>query len=937
MSWNPFAEDIQNPIKKLIHALSNFEENTPIFEHIFKYVMHELQTGESVFYITKKEIDENVESLSDKFMFHGFLRQSADIKSLHEKYLSNNVNKEEMKTRLGMMKLLFSLSESPTNFFAKMPADFKYYEVKEEEEIDWGSYLREGIEEWNPSAYSDSDEWTDEEETNVYNESACVRSPAEVTQVNFRFGDRSPEIPKADEHKKEWDLAMKSVQSGWFNRNFIFMKPESEHPEANVAILWDKHLLQSGLSFGNPTNIISEYKMVREVIWQLWEPHNSMIYKFSGNQLVPKDDITISSCRPEALQTFLWEFIPYIEMLQEFRAFEVKVTNQEFSSTETLKSYAEALKNILSKGIEGVVELEQKIIAQEETMTLLKLASFFEQNFKTAKALLKIHRNNVKILESDGNEYRLLVALHVGMLRAYSKSEQDIYLSIYLESLYKFVNVIDTWLSRGNLENSYNEFPIINSNVDEDVHSADWKMRFSVKELPEEILNDGFFQVIINEVLQIGKNIHLLKLFGKLHLVNQLNNSVSLHDELIVRVIASIETYFDATKAIELPDLVASCRVNEGGDVYRFPAMCSDFCKYTTEMDRLENLVDVSDSFLMSAYRSFYVTEDEAQTESKTPKLHERISLITQRIFPAQQIIENTFREILKERYGASGRVVKSLLFSEHKLETHLKLLSNIFLFEDDVIFPFYRKLFEKIDKGGKWGNDIWLTSHLQDILMDIYPEHYDRVNVLVKDAWRDFLNDPLKACSMLRLHYELNWPVNVIISKQNLILYKDLFDFILQIKWALFTLNHLHFADIERKKVKGKTGKAVRILQMRLKVLRFGLINLFSSMQHYVLGFVFNKCRAQFAEDLDLAHDWDTLISAHSKFISDLHKVATNLRDKEENNYGFYYLLYVVRYLWLMWKDLREVELRSLEKYENGYKICYENLTEFILPTESF
>lgn len=42
-------------------------------------------------------------------------------------------------------------------------------------------------------------------------------------------------------------------------------------------------------------SIISEYKVVREILWQLWVPHVSTVFEFDINNIQVKKNITVSS------------------------------------------------------------------------------------------------------------------------------------------------------------------------------------------------------------------------------------------------------------------------------------------------------------------------------------------------------------------------------------------------------------------------------------------------------------------------------------------------------------------------------------------------------------------------------------------------------------------------------------------------------------------
>lgn len=95
--------------------------------------------------------------------------------------------------------------------------------------------------------------------------------------------------------------------------------------------------------------------------------------------------------------------------------------------------------------------------------------------------------------------------------------------------------------------------------------------------------------------------------------------------------------------------------------------------------------------------------------------------------------------------------------------------------------------------KNKNWGNDVWLTSSLQDILIDVYPDFYEKCIVHVKENWR-LCPDSLETCNMVLLQYTIDWPLNIIISSAQMAVYKDIFQFILKIKWGLYTLTHLYF-----------------------------------------------------------------------------------------------------------------------------------------------
>lgn len=123
--------------------------------------------------------------------------------------------------------------------------------------------------------------------------------------------------------------------------------------------------------------------------------------------------------------------------------------------------------------------------------------------------------------------------------------------------------------------------------------------------------------------------------------------------------------------------------------------------------------------------------------------------------------------------------------------------MRRLFLFEDDIMFPFYKKMFSQFEEGQAWGNFFWLTTNLQDVLMDYYPDFSENCRVDVAQNWRQLTN-PLEAWEKVSVHFKIEWPINLIIQPKHMTKYLELFKFILKIKWALYTLNGLKFSGNE-------------------------------------------------------------------------------------------------------------------------------------------
>lgn len=122
-----------------------------MFNYIEKHILTTLKKADTMYFLNKREVDENIASMAEKFIFHGFSPQARALQDSYKSYVSENLPKFELVSRLNIVKLLLCLSERPTSNFLENPEEYQTETKEEEEEIDWGEYLKEGIETWTPN------------------------------------------------------------------------------------------------------------------------------------------------------------------------------------------------------------------------------------------------------------------------------------------------------------------------------------------------------------------------------------------------------------------------------------------------------------------------------------------------------------------------------------------------------------------------------------------------------------------------------------------------------------------------------------------------------------------------------------------------------------------------------------------------------------------
>lgn len=110
-------------------------------------MIKKLQQAGTLLFVNQKEIENSVSSLCDKFILHGLFVPAEHLKKLSNKLLNEHISKPELQNRLNVLKFLICMSHRPTTHCINYqpPPD-----LEEEEIVDWGAYLNEGIERWKP-------------------------------------------------------------------------------------------------------------------------------------------------------------------------------------------------------------------------------------------------------------------------------------------------------------------------------------------------------------------------------------------------------------------------------------------------------------------------------------------------------------------------------------------------------------------------------------------------------------------------------------------------------------------------------------------------------------------------------------------------------------------------------------------------------------------
>ncbi|XP_060534351.1 uncharacterized protein LOC132706808 isoform X2 [Cylas formicarius] len=286
------AEDVCDGIKELIRHVSGFDTGSEGFDCVFKHFTTKLRRCDTMYFLNKRDVDSSMQGMREKFCFHGFFREAEALVQVYSEYIPEDLPKALQTSRLNVVKFLLCMSETPTKKFLENPQDYvQPVDKQENDEIDWTEYLNEGIEIWNPDHDNESE--GEVEDCSDYSKSPVV--PGNIQLPTIRSTERKCVL----DLRSSRDELLATIQHSWYEENFFRDKPESEHREANIALIWEdflRHLVEGFVVVENPS-IITEYKVIREVLWEMWGYHTCSTFKLCGNYVQPNEHITVASVR----------------------------------------------------------------------------------------------------------------------------------------------------------------------------------------------------------------------------------------------------------------------------------------------------------------------------------------------------------------------------------------------------------------------------------------------------------------------------------------------------------------------------------------------------------------------------------------------------------------------------------------------------------------
>ncbi|XP_014467544.1 PREDICTED: gamma-tubulin complex component 5 isoform X2 [Dinoponera quadriceps] len=900
--------DIHNDLKQLIKILTSYEEDEEGFRRCERFCLSTIKHHRYLS-VNSHATKEAINALVTKFSIHGKYEVTKKFQELVDTFLSSFDFEQHPQYDLQWCLLTFLLDLSTethkSNLDCLKLAHGEYnFNVTigskdNVEEIDWAQYLKEGQEDFFCDYKSDDSEseWSDvTDEDGTEND---VSLPTQICNVQLDIA-QSPKTSDSITDKyslvllqnlesRKWLLS--NVQTDWWNNLQCQKYPVAKQScNANICDIW-----QESLSSLHKVITLSEYQVCRELLWMFYVQTSMVVFQRENeSRFSIRSNVSIPSLTTTAFKSILLPFCECFSMIRDMKKFDADLQMDQDSGCQspplTYEAYNAALKYHLHEFNNKIIDVEKDVMKQENCNTFLSLSVGLRKHMNTVKILYDIHQKVItdwKISPNWKCASRLLSFLYCEMQNSHSLERTNICTNLYLCSLTVYLNIIDTWLSEGRLEDWRDEFIIARSAEDALAEDGEQSEKFTVRLYDDVCSTDPIMQFLLQKVQHIGHSIELLVSLDRITDIWRIDSEsndmrISLNTELQNKLLSEISKYSPSVEETDAAVLqIDEISLHEYDD--------------DVEKNVIQQLSDLHNPFFMKAMEDYMPPElckndtvdtfhavDAAHTRSDTRNSQMREDQIhnlykklqkMKYILPLRNVLENTLSEILIFRYNSASKLVKNIMVEEYKLQTHLKLLRFVYMMEaGHVMNKFCQVLFHEIENNQMWSNSYFLSCILEEVFSQYWPDTSLRWSITVHHSNIN-TRQVLQAVNNITLHYTVEWPISIMLTEKVLEKYNEIFRFQLKLKWALWTLNNLRFCDLEGSKSPCIRDRLEQFHVRRIESLKFWLLHAIGSIHTYIsgqvlqsLGFILEKVLAQ-------ADNLDTIISVHNEYLSKVHE----------------------------------------------------------------
>ena len=907
----------------LIKTVTNIEENEENFEICERFCLSNL------LYHKFLDPDENkinrvLSGLEQKFMVHAQPEKAECLRGLITKYksqgrwsvstffmtstLKDHVSgvwdeyHEQYDIKYRLLSFLLQLATST------LQLDFSPPELSPEEEnkkINWREVLREGESSPEPlGSESDLSVWSDEEEE-------VAREISEDKPSDDLPSDHASGPGNYSKKKDDAQWLSDNLQSRyWESAQVIRLK--SRERSANIAEITERlgsELSQEraaaiisdpGTRLGARTDKMTEYQVLREMLWMLVNPVSSALFQEVSGEFVVRPGITIPSLTEAAMRRMLGEVLRTVNNVSILRTF-LKEVEADTNVTNTFEAYGEAVSLILEAFSYQVLKIETTVKKQEETKTMMDVIDCLQPWFKIINSYKTLHDQATGHWKNSDNWLKcvkLLSVLYNGITSNHLPELHPYIVDTFLRSIRPYLNIIHVWLQEGRLEDWSQEFIFFKEAKDADGDEERfWHKAFQTHPYREKLAAEDIAPLRLLDDLHIkvfvsGKSVEILSKLDR-NRRKQIENN-----EFYVRESSGLfNCFINAVK-----ELLSADTIRETNDVI-------GDVNQSQELDpELTSIVDISDdSFLALAFKEIFQSAQKMKCLVSSADDKWRPTFLLDpceldSILPLESVMTRSLAPIIDTHYTSACSSLVTMFMEELELETILSRARKVFFMEaGDLMHDFCSQLFTSLESGDSLevGDSASLTLLLQDCLGSRYPGWCDlfSCSYAASDTEAASLSD-------LSVHLCVSWPLTIILTQANLETYNKIFLFLAEVKRSLWALQTVTLTDLEVLEDKMEEAESLSLSCLsdhtlgadkslctgakkhRLQLLRSWLLYFTSTIHGYFMSRVVHTTELELREGLASATDLDMILSTHNRYLQRiydrcfLHPSVTMLRD---------------------------------------------------------
>ncbi|XP_067951525.1 gamma-tubulin complex component 5-like [Watersipora subatra] len=901
-------------INKLISSATGFHKKEENFSLCRQYVTSNLRFHKYLD-VDSHKVTKMLQGLYEKFTVHSETSAGEVLRQKVSQFLDASIfqHKDAVKTdtHYAVLSFLLDMSSRPTD---KPQLPLEETEVdKEFDDFDWYRYLTEDLEPLQ-THFSDSDSDSLESDTSLASETVggleiCEESIARHVEATTN------------------DIRKQVVCRYWAAESDVQLDNNSD-----LAYNWVGHLRDVGSLEQTNDCYMSEYEMVREVLWILTGTEVTYVFVWDDvkHLFSIRKDINLSHTTKASLTSILKVFADLATKLSQLRHFTSRLSKGEFSQVfcRTYQAFSVACLEVLSEVDRYSTQLTQQIKANDESGTLISIHQKYRRFEEIIGILHRIYTSAIlPFLNADSP---VVSSAATSLLMACNEAAtntsmvcSDVSLKLvkaFVITLEPYLSIIDEWLTHGHFNDPFSEF-VIKKKSAECLDETFWDTAVEVANGGADSPTNAFsFSSSVPKLLQgtlpkiaiTGKSMEMLSQLGKLsHAIGKQERS--LHKVFTEQICQ--EMAWTRTSECEETDTISS-NVIDG------------------VVAKLECETDVH-PLLLSNLHTLFQQNSPLIANSSVGALSDETSCI---MADLSKVMSHSLEVLIEERHRRVSQCLLTVLKEECRLQHYLSMLRRVYLLEaGDMMSEFYWPLYDKICHSEHWRDVLSLNISLQESLEKKFSSDANRFNISLTEMHRsDFL--PIHMLEDLTLQYKVDWPIDVIYSSSCEDSYNRIFRFLLQIKLAKYSLDHLKFSDLDQQQLfllenEEEADTALEeVVKQDLYLLRMKLLHFVNGLHDYIMTMTLHASSNQLEERLGKAADLEDVISSHRAYLTLIYNRCF-LHDSNKILHNcILSLLNSILSFQRLWGAAHTSNMRGrLQGIRTGFERSFQNLTSIV------